>query len=249
MEIVKTHLIQIEWEGPYSLNNLPSLMNENTDYGVYQIYGKHPIYGNDVLLYIGKADQQTVGKRISQEGWEYKNDFKNIKIYIGRLHGTYTPTNDEWSYEIDLAERLLIYSHIPAHNSKSIATIPDYEIQNIHILNWGNHRDLLPEVTGLRWTSKLDNQSYEVYNLNECDEIRKPIEGYEGYYEITETGRIYSVKRQRYMARCNDEYGFHIVKLSRNGVPKNHNVFELWKKEFPNLPESMFNGAKQPIIG
>jgi hypothetical protein len=65
MLISKTHLIQIHWEGPYKLTELSTLMNTTTDYGIYQIYGKHPVYGSDVLLYIGKADYQTLGKRIS----------------------------------------------------------------------------------------------------------------------------------------------------------------------------------------
>ncbi|SOC44468.1 NUMOD4 motif-containing protein [Ureibacillus acetophenoni] len=247
MQIAKTHHIQIDWEGPYKLDELHTLQNEETDYGIYQIYGKHQIYGSDVLLYIGKADQQTVGKRILQEGWEYVNDSNNIKIYIGRLHGRQTPTNDEWSREIDLAESLLIYVHKPAFNSKSIASVSDTELQDIHILNWGNHRDLLPEVSGLRWTSKLDDMNYEVYKFIGYEEIRKPIEGYEGYYEISETGKIYSVKSQRFMARSDDEYGFHIVKLSKNGISKNYNVYKLWKEEFPNLSESMFKGAKERI--
>jgi hypothetical protein len=38
MEIAKTHLIQIQWEGSYKLTDLPILMNEETDYGIYQIY-------------------------------------------------------------------------------------------------------------------------------------------------------------------------------------------------------------------
>lgn len=247
MEIAKTHLIQIDWDGPYKLSELHSLENEEIDYGIYQIYGKHQIYGSDVLLYIGKADQQTVGRRISQEGWEYVNDTNNIKVYIGRLHGPQIPTNDEWSREIDLAESLLIYVHKPAYNSKSIASVPDFDLQNIHILNWGNHRDILPEVSGLRWTSKLDDIVYEVYKFNGYEEIRKPIEGYEGYYEISETGRIFSVKSQRFMARCDDEYGFHIVKLTKNGVSKNYNVYELWKKEFLDLSESIFKGLKERI--
>lgn len=167
MEIIKTHLIQIDWDGPYSLAELNKLQNGETDYGVYQIYGKHPIYGSDVLLYIGKADQQTYGLRISQEGWEYENDYKNFKIYVGRLRGSQPSTNDEWSKEIDLAERLLIYVHKPALNSKSIASLPDAELQDIHILNWGSYRDILPEVSGLRWTSKLDDFPYEIYKYKD----------------------------------------------------------------------------------
>lgn len=163
MEITKNILINIEWEGPFNLVDLPTLTDTETDYGVYQIYGKHPVYGSDVLLYIGKADLQTLGKRISQEGWIHLNDSNNTKVYVGRFHGSNNPSPEQWSKEIDLAERLLIYVHKPAYNSRSLSSLPDTELQNIHILNWGHHRDLLPELSGLRWTGTLDNIEYDIY--------------------------------------------------------------------------------------
>ena len=167
MESVELRLIQIHWDGPFKLADLPSLTNTETDYGIYQIYGKHIAYGSDVLLYIGKADRQTIGIRIAQEGWPNTNDSNNTKIYVGRLHGSRTPTEIEWSDEIDLAERLLIYVHKPAYNARSLSTLPDAQLQNIHILNWGHHRDLLPELSGTRWTSKLDSFDYQMYRWNE----------------------------------------------------------------------------------
>jgi hypothetical protein len=85
MEIAKTQLIQIQWEGSYKLTDLPILMNEETDYGIYQIYGKHPVYSNCVLLYIGKADYQTLRKRVSQGNWLNTNDSNNTRIYVGKL--------------------------------------------------------------------------------------------------------------------------------------------------------------------
>lgn len=51
-------------------------------------------------------------------------------------------------------------------------------------------------------------------------EDKRPINGYGGLYEITKSGKIYSVKRKRFLRRCNDEYGFHIVKLSKDGKRK-----------------------------
>ncbi|MED4534909.1 hypothetical protein [Metabacillus fastidiosus] len=167
MIITDIELIQITWEGPYSLNELDLLQNNVTDYGIYTIYGTHMIYGKDVLLYIGKADQQTLGKRISQEAWDNTNDSNNHKIYVGRLHGPVNPSNQIWSKQIALAESLLIYVHKPAYNQKNISSIPDTDLQNIHILNWGDYRALLPEVSGIRWTSKLDETVYEMYKY-EC---------------------------------------------------------------------------------
>ncbi|WML58648.1 hypothetical protein [Neobacillus sp. PS2-9] len=157
-------LIQIDWEGPFTLDELHLLTNNSHDYGIYQIYGKHLVYGKDVLLYIGKADQQTIGKRVSQENWWNTNDSNHLKIYAGRLAGEHTPAEAIWSKEIDLAEKLLIHVHKPAYNSKSLSLIRDAELQDIHILNWGDHRDLLPEISGLRWTSKLDTMTYEIYS-------------------------------------------------------------------------------------
>ncbi|CAM5734274.1 hypothetical protein SAFG77S_11602 [Streptomyces afghaniensis] len=162
-------LIQIEWQGPFTLDELNLLTDDSHDYGIYQIYGKHLVYGKDVLLYIGKADQQTIGKRVSQENWWNTNDSKQLKIYAGRLAGVSTPNDELWSKEIDLAERLLISVHKPAYNSKSLSLIRDAELQDIHILNWGDHRDLLPEISGLRWTSKLDTMEYEIYRYKSIE--------------------------------------------------------------------------------
>jgi hypothetical protein len=165
MQIRTVKLIQIDWEGPYTLDNLDLLTNDSQDYGIYQIYGKHIVYGKDVLLYIGKAEQQTIGKRISQENWWDTNDSNHLKIYAGRIAGETTPLEKVWSKEIDLVEKLLINVHKPAYNSKNLNSIPDIELQDIHILNWGDHRDLLPEISGLRWTSKLDNKEYDIYRF------------------------------------------------------------------------------------
>ena len=115
--------ILIEWDGPHSLEDLKELKNEKKDYGVYQIYGTHPVYGSHVLLYIGKAVDQTFGQRINQEGWFWNSDKKQVQIYVGRLFGKTQPKPDEWDYLISLAEQLLIFSHWPAGNSSNINSI------------------------------------------------------------------------------------------------------------------------------
>jgi hypothetical protein len=38
----------------------------------------------------------------------------------------------------------------------------------IHVLNWGRHRDLLPEVLGARWSSRFDEfPGFHEFNENE----------------------------------------------------------------------------------
>jgi hypothetical protein len=150
-----TEIIHIEWDGPISFSEVKSLIGER-DYGVYQIYGGHPVYGSDALLYIGKASAQHFGIRIPQQKhWADNRDSNRIAVYVGRLAGDSTPSDQIWGRQIDLAERLLIFAHQPANNTQKSIQHIDADLQNVHVLNWGYHRDLLPEVSGIRWTSKL----------------------------------------------------------------------------------------------
>ena len=79
-----------------------------------------------------------------------------IKQKRGILQFPLNQDNDKWRELIDTAERLLIYSHWPGGNSSGLNKIDSADFQNIHILNWGNRRDLLPEVSGKRWVKNLD---------------------------------------------------------------------------------------------
>ena len=139
-------------------------MNAKHDYGVYQVYGSHPVYGSDVLLYIGKAGEQTFAARLQQEQWHYNQDAGNIRYYVGRLAGEQTPEDAEWSHQIDVVETLLIHSHWPAANSRNVQTLGGYasEISDIHALNWGQRRSLLGEVSGLM----LTDQYYVIPNYH-----------------------------------------------------------------------------------
>jgi len=80
----------------------------------------------------------------------------------------------------------------------------------------------------------------------EFHEERKSIQGYEGIYEVSRSGRIISLKEKRALTRCNDEYDFHIVKLYKNGESFSYNVLKLWEKEFSKLNSNEFKGAQKP---
>lgn len=150
--------IHIDWEGPFSYEQLKTL-NRNTDFGVYQVYGCHPVYGSGVLLYIGKAARQTFSTRLDQEWWGLLNrDSGNVQVYVGRFSGIDKPSPnkqkdlDNWDKLIDLAEKLLIFAHHPASNSSNLNSLPE-DVKQIHIFNWGQFRDLMAEVSGMRWSS------------------------------------------------------------------------------------------------
>jgi hypothetical protein len=157
-------IIHIDWDGPYRFDSttgdsrLVSSLVGPTDYGVYQIYGGHPVYGNTSLLYIGLAAGQHFGERVPQEKqWFDNRDAGRVEVYIGRLAGNQTPDDDTWDKHIRLAERLLIYSHSPTMNTQKNLGKLDEDLHHVHILNWARHRDLLPEVSGARWSSRFND--------------------------------------------------------------------------------------------
>ncbi len=162
--------IHIEWDGPCRLDEVSRLTGP-TDYGVYQIYGGHPVYGNSSLLYIGLAAAQQFGVRIQQEKqWLDNRDAGRVEVYVGRISGSKTPTDEIWGQDIKLAERLLIFAHSPPHNTQKSLAALEPDLRYVRILNWGRHRDLLPEVSGARWTSRFDSiPNYHQFNEKDAD--------------------------------------------------------------------------------
>ena len=145
-------IIHVQWDGPFTLDEVAK-KDYKHDKGVYQVYGSHPIYGSDVLVYIGKTTAQTFSTRIHQELWNYTQDGQNVRYYLGRLAGKKTPDRDEWEEQISKVERLLIHSHWPAGNSRNIQGLGQGpRLNKVHVLNWGHRRYLLNEVSGFAMT-------------------------------------------------------------------------------------------------
>ena len=150
-------LIHIQWEGPLRWLEVmggPFLRDTTTDFGIYQIYGRHPIYGSDVLMYIGAAVEETLGARMASDGWVLGGDPQRVTVYIGRLASDKTPDTAQWAREILLAHALLVRAHLPALNNIEWEGWPDEALQPVHVLNWGSYRDLCPELSGHRWTTR-----------------------------------------------------------------------------------------------
>ena len=141
-------IINIKWEGPLTLNDAKKKTGDS-DYGVYQCYGDHPVYGSDVLLYIGRALEQTFGKTLERDQFIGKWK-KSIQIYLGRIEPK--PTSDEaWNDMIARAKNLLLHACIPTYNVR----FPDVDRhKELLVLNWGNYRSLLPAVSGYRVIEK-----------------------------------------------------------------------------------------------
>ena len=144
--------IHIDWQGPFALSQAMELQSSE-DYGLYQFYGDHPVYGSSVLLYIGEAAKQTFGRRLSQHNWPAWIP-SNTEIYVGRICTEMPIDDNEWERVIKLAERILLFSHSPAFNTTNLNRI-GYKGDDVRVVNWGKRKSLFPEVSVSRWEGGL----------------------------------------------------------------------------------------------
>jgi len=189
-------IIQIIWDGPKTIAEV-KLCSENPDRGVYQIYGPHPVYGENVLVYIGlvggnQDSERTFSNRIGEheEYWlDDKYDDSRYEIYLGRLMGD--PNSDKkneyfknksdsgWSDEIKVAETMLILAHTPAYNSQGLNCNKkvDKSIGNYHLINLGKSRSLQIEISGAWLTDSfwgkrgMEWEKFKVYG-NTGDDLK-----------------------------------------------------------------------------
>lgn len=155
--IEKIRIIHIDWKKyEYTEENIKKL-SEVYDYGIYQIYGDHPVYGENVLLYIGEANKITFAVRL-KERTEFKETVLRPKQFrVGRLFYTKDCINDNWNEMVDIAEKILIKAHAPAYNSVDIKGLfhkgDDMIVkENFIIKNWDQYGQLLPEVSSMNVT-------------------------------------------------------------------------------------------------
>lgn len=156
-------LITIEWEGPFKLAEIERNCNRSKDYGLYQIYGTHNIFGPNSLLYLGKAEEQTFSVRIPVHKEWVEWESASIEIYLGRLGGIEPMTKDratDWCSDIDAAERLLIYFSSPPYNSRNIQWYGD--ISDVVVINY-KKRNRLPIEVSTYYEDVLKDSRWKVY--------------------------------------------------------------------------------------
>lgn len=75
--------------------------------------------------------------------------------------------------------------------------------------------------------------------LENC-EIWKDIKGYEGYYQVSNKGRIWSVLSQRYLKPQHDNCGYYRIQLTaKNGKRKTEKVHRLVAINFIDNPDNL----------
>lgn len=158
------NVINISWECiPFDFDKIKQYV-KNEDYGLYQIYGQHPAYGQNSLLYIGKANDQKFGIRLNQR-WEFVESCAiPTHIRLGKIIKSKNECEElEWDINlwgkmIDIAEKMLIKSHSPAFNKQENTGLFDANLEEqFLILNWEDRGSLLPEISTLRYSFKYWN--------------------------------------------------------------------------------------------
>ena len=170
----KETIIRLNWDAQsYPLSDFKT-RNEGErhlmkpeDWGIYQIYGVHPIYGAESLLYIGTSREGNnhtdnplapIGERIHARvgNAEWGNSYyADCRVYIGR----FVQLESEVRKQIDraglrevipLVEALMIYYHQPACNGENVYTLSastKIKRRNLRVMNFGNYRQLQTELS------------------------------------------------------------------------------------------------------
>lgn len=114
-------------------------------FGLYQIYGRHIVFGEGSLLYVGRASEQTLGERIGQHS-KWLEEEQDVVIHLGSLNKDDYGGGSSWSKLNAEAEALTIYWHSPPYNSQNINR---YGGRPLCVQNTGERGSLLPEYTSL----------------------------------------------------------------------------------------------------
>ena len=153
---MKEREIAIDWKGPFSLDQIIDAMDnggqsptwEGEDYGLYQIYGGHELYGKGTLLYVGQTTEQTFSQRFKEHKNWLEDDLngKEVEIYLGRIYDPkkHSPEDnwESWKRDVEIAEKIIIHRYSPSYNGKSLSKEPTSEkIRLIHMGERGRLRD------------------------------------------------------------------------------------------------------------
>ena len=171
----ETDVFEVHWEGPFTyeefgaqFDNIESEENglKKDAWVLYALYDDHPLYGKDVLYYIGKSKKiQERLKNHFDDWWGGKKcyiasvyEFENWKSsdesadYEGALkpekikNSKKVWTNEGNDLQISCIEELLIYGLTPAGNIRNKGSAKNS--RNYRIFNTGSLGSLPSEVSG-----------------------------------------------------------------------------------------------------
>jgi hypothetical protein len=143
-------VFDVFWEGSYSWGNHNQSIRDS--HVLYALYGSHPVYGQNALLYIGMTERG-VGIRLSEHADWIEDESDQIKIRVASMGEitSWEGWDEEDRYprakreDVEAAEALLIYAHQPAYNTRNKESLE--KARAIRIFNTGKYGSLLPEIS------------------------------------------------------------------------------------------------------
>ncbi|PJO40072.1 NUMOD4 domain-containing protein [Lysinibacillus xylanilyticus] len=159
--------------------------------------------------------------------------------YVGSIMNVMATMSDKASNK-----DFVIVEQLPAQNKEEATSVEKAEVNEV-----AKPAEKAEIIEAAKPVEKKEVKETKKEKAADFDEERRAISGYEGLYDVTASGRIITVRESRPLARCNDEYGFHIVRLTKEGTASSHNVFEIWKQAFPELEQTNFKGALKAKYG
>ncbi len=119
---------------------------DGEDYGLYQIYGKHILYGSNALLYIGKATKQTFSRRFKWHIKWWLTGEESIRVYIGTIYDPKKHSRKDnwrsWERDVEVGEKMMIYKYSPNYNSLNISNPPGLGKRSILLVHKGKRNRL-----------------------------------------------------------------------------------------------------------
>jgi len=151
-------IYEVCWQGPYTPKNIKKIKSKDmNNFVLYKIYGSHPMYGNNVLLYIGMTEKGVENRLNQHDYWMDEEKYSESTIYVASI-GEFKGWSNEHTYKnivfekperkiIESIEALLIYSHQPSHNNSNKKSAKSS--QNIRIFNTEKYGSLMQEVSSI----------------------------------------------------------------------------------------------------
>ena len=116
----------------YSSNFKEALKKgRNKGYVLYQICGTHPVYGSDLLLYVGKTDHFAKVKLEELTGLTLHEEYDRVKVRLGsdanwfdwdhwwnKAETPYPAPKGELKSKIEDIKKLLVIANHPLYNTK-----------------------------------------------------------------------------------------------------------------------------------
>lgn len=150
----------VYWEGPWPFEECEKQIK--AQHVLYQLYGVHPVYGKEVLLYVGRTKRGF--QRLREHDWwvKYEADkyvvraasvglFQNWKVWDNNMKTRHRHGKARDAL-VSHIERLLIHAHQPAYNQKGKGG--GGFLAGIRVLNTGKFGTLLPELSSLYYFGK-----------------------------------------------------------------------------------------------